>query len=575
MNTGTEKEVSPLTGRVQVLLPEILSQLRLSQFDKLNLIQVNSYFYNVFVPTLYDSITIDAKFSRLDPEFNTLDTTYIKTKSNLQSFFHTLYTDKDKHQNTDDGITKSDYKCLNLSNPIKLTLIKSLFCFDFPVEYIEFGKVFKDLLPYMTQLKTLQAESYPMGFNIVEILKSNKLLTDLRLLFNVYDKSYLSNNFQKRTILNSINSNKTQDDLEFSNLETLSLNNFIDSINLDTLLQNLLNHNFALKNLKLVKLKKLIRLQDLINNDSDNYEFNTIEILFKQLVKNNLINLNKLHLENILIDNKTINYFKLLNFKNLNYLNLDNITEFQINNISFLDNFNNLDNLKKLSLNIRSNNELSILKFLENNIKDNSLTELSLNLRFNFLQQNISFDKQIDDYINFILRQKLSLVKLAFEIREENYLSGLIDQLYSMNEDQFYKLIIKDSLDNDNVFPLLKSLKINTNAHFFGKYRYKILINNFKNLEYLWIFGLNSYEQHWGLGNVYPGIFDEWLRIMYIPEGIVSDISKTDINYNKLKYIKIFKFIFEIKWCIDKSPQVNPRNLIDNWFDNKCNVNDI
>ncbi|GME70190.1 unnamed protein product [[Candida] boidinii] len=244
MNTGTEKEVSPLTGRVQVLLPEIFSQLRLSQFDKLNLIQVNSYFYNVFVPTLYDSITIDAKFSRLDPEFNTLDTTYIKTKSNLQSFFHTLYTDKDKHQNTDDGITKSDYKCLNLSNPIKLTLIRSLFCFDFPVEYIEFGKVFKDLLPYMTQLKTLQAESYPMGFNIVEILKSNKLLNDLRLLFNVYDKSYLSNNFQKRTILNSINSNKTQDELEFSNLETLSLNNFIDSINLDTLLQNLLNHNF-------------------------------------------------------------------------------------------------------------------------------------------------------------------------------------------------------------------------------------------------------------------------------------------------------------------------------------------
>ncbi|GMG00581.1 unnamed protein product [[Candida] boidinii] len=144
-----------------------------------------------------------------------------------------------------------------------------------------------------------------------------------------------------------------------------------------------------------------------------------------------------------------------------------------------------------------------------------------------------------------------------------------------MNEDQFYKLLIKDSFDNDNVFPLLKSLKINTNAHFFGKYRYKILMNNFKNLEYLWIFGLNSYEQHWGLGNVYPGIFDEWLRIMYIPEGIVSDISKTDISYNKLKYIKIFKFIFEIKWSIDKSPQVNPRNLIDNWFDSKCNVNDI
>lgn len=574
MNAATEKEAPQVTGRVQVLLPEILSQLPLSQFDKLNLIQVNSYFYNVFIPTLYDSIMIDAKFSRLDPEFNTLNTTYIKTKSNLQSFLHTLYTDKEKHENTD--ANRLEYKCVNLNIPLKSTLIKSLFLFDFPVEYIEFGKIFKDLLPYMTQLKILQAESYPIGFNIIEILKSNKLLTDLRLIFNVYDKSYLSKDFQRKTILNSINCNNNQDDdLPFKNLETLSLNNFIDSVNLETLLQNLLNHNFALKNLKLVKLKKLIRLKDLINNDSDNYEFNTIEILFKQLVKNNLINLNKLHLENILIDNKTINYFKLLNFKNLNYLNLENITEFQINNISFLDNFNNLDNLQKLSLNIRSNNELSVLKFLENNIKDNSLTELSLNLRFNFLQQNVSFDKQIDEYINFILRQKLSLVKLAFEIREENYLSGLIDQLYSMNEDQFYNLLIKDSFDNDNVFPLLKSLKINTNAHFFGKYRYKILMNNFKNLEYLWIFGLNSYEQHWGLGNVYPGIFDEWLRIMYIPEGIVSDISKTDTSYNKLKYIKIFKFIFEIKWSIDKSPQVNPRNLIDNWFDSKCNVNDI
>ncbi|KAH3669469.1 hypothetical protein OGAPHI_001590 [Ogataea philodendri] len=239
------------------------------------------------------------------------------------------------------------------------------------------------------------------------------------------------------------------------------------------------------------------------------------------------------------------------NLKSICFADTNEIAESE----SLLDTLNP-PKLEILAIDLRQGSIDSVAPFL-NRLSPNSLRELSLVIRYNILKQS-PLMQLLDQYVAAISRQSGSLEKLSLEIRSEKELVELHEQL---SESQFSQLFMKQS------FPRLSSLRIQTQFAFISKNK-QSFFNCLPNLQKLWILGSNSFEKHWGLGNAYPGVFDNWLRIQHLPTGLLNDAPKPN---TKLEYIKIDECLFQIKKEQDVY-EIVPRDSIDSWFESHTDV---
>lgn len=533
------------TNITEFFIPDIFELIsnNLTQFDLISLLKSCKLFYNLSIPILYKSITIDCNFSQFENEYLYKRTTFIRNKSNFLSLIKSLNNNINNHD--------KNY----------WIFIKNLNVINLPLEFYDFELILTGLyddnnVPFFkkSRLNFLNIDS-PVSFNILKNLLNDKYSRETLTSLNLNISKHSPTKPFKEIIDNKL--------LKFQNLNTLSIGPINQDIKLNEIL-NLIdsNNNFKLKNLNLESIHKTCKLYDLLEF-SDDIKLHPCNYLFNYLNKyENLksLSLNSINInQNLLIKNNNSNdNFKF--FKNLIYLELSDIGIISSNsNESLLHTFYkncNECNLKFVRLDLRSTVDDLIPNFFEEFINLNQIKELDLTIRYNNMHE-ISLIDLINKYLNLvILNQKDSIEKLSIEIRSEKNLINLDEQL---QKDQLLKLI-------SNKFKSLKSLRIQVQFDYILLFK-NLLFKNLPNLENFWIVGSSAVPMHFGLGNMYPGIFDQWWRIIYLPKSLIDGI---EIKKFPLHYIKIDECLFVIEH--EKSDIIQPRNQIDKIFDKMTRV---
>lgn len=532
------------TNTSEFFIPEIFELIsnNLNQFDLISLLKSCTSFYSLSIPILYKSITIDCNFSQFEKEYLFKSTTFIRNKSNFLSLIKSLNNNINKY------------------NKNYWIFIKNLNVINLPLEFYDFESILIGLyddnnLPFFekSRLNCLNIDS-PISFNILKYLLNDKYSRENLTILNLNINKHLSLKPFKEIIDNTF--------LNFQNLNTLSIKPINQDIKFNELLKLIdLDNNFKLKNLKLESTHKTCKLYDLLEF-SDDIKLHSCNYLFNYL--NDYENLKSLSLnsininQNLLIKNNNINNFNF--FKNLIYLELSDIGIISSNSNesllhTFYKNFNEC-NLKIIKLDLRSTVDDLIPNFFDEFINLNQIKELDLTIRYNNMHE-ISLTDLINKYLNLvILKQKDSIEKLSIEISSERNLINLDEQL---EKDHLLKLI-------SNKFKSLKSLRIQVQFDYILLYK-NLLFKNLSNLENLWIVGSSAVPMHFGLGNMYPGIFDQWWRIIYLPKSLIDGI---EIKKIPLHYIKIDECLFVIEH--EKLDIIQPKNQIDKIFDQMTRV---
>lgn len=530
-----------------VFLPELFDLVcqKLTQCDQISLLKSNKSLYNLVLPILYRSITVDCNYSQFEKEYAVCHTTFIKTKAKFMLFLKTL-ANSDKYPSEKLWILVHEINVFNLPPEF----------YDF--EIIILGNGSGISLFEKFSLLSLDLKS-PLGSNTLK-----QILLDKHSRENLRKLNFTVNKHNTSKLLDEL----LDLDLQFQNLNTLSIGPFKHDIKLNKILKLIDNKSkVKLQNLKIEACHKTTKLSDLFESSINESKLNISNYVISDL--SCLKNLKSLSLCSI-----TFNSNHLMNasgdsivdpmvFENLKFLELSdvNVTSSSVLvSKSLLDLFyENCDtcNIKYLKLDIRSPLDDTTPKFLSTMIKENQFKELDFTIRHNNMH-NITIEKLIDSYINdVILKHRASLEKLSIEIKSERQLIDL--------EGQLQKRHLFDLLSREYI--KLESLRIQVHFDYILQYR-ELIFDNLQNLRNLWIVGSNAVPIHFGLGNMYPGIYDKWWRIIYLPKKLIDGI-ETHKN-NCLKYIKIDECLFLVN-C-EESETVQPKNTMDGIFDRLTRV---
>ncbi|KAG7903750.1 hypothetical protein KL907_003777 [Ogataea polymorpha] len=393
--------------------------------------------------------------------------------------------------------------------------VRSLQVVHLPQEFIDFETKLAESLPKMVNLVYLRIQQ-PVSLDLLQKAAAN--IQHLALLLN----SFRESKYQFATLP----------------LKTLSVG---PSNQPDRLLSSLVKHPQKLQGLEYVWPHRKVKLRDLVTStDSQRQPLDAYA------------NLAHLSLVSAIISPEDQFLRKLES-------GLESLCLVDINEIgqsgSILDTFSPTG-LKRLGIDLRQGCRDSVVPFL-NRLPPSSLHELHLVIRYNSLKR-VPLETLVDQYIVAIERQSASLRKISLEIRFEKELVEIQEQL---SEAQVSRLFMS------NAFPALESLRIQAQFAFICKNKLTFF-KNLPRLHKLWILGSNAFEKHWGLGNAYPGVFDNWLRIQHLPIGLVNNEPRPETS---LRYIKLDDCLFEIKDKHD-AKEVIPRDSIDSWFESQTQV---
>ncbi|ODQ49092.1 hypothetical protein PICMEDRAFT_70666 [Pichia membranifaciens NRRL Y-2026] len=531
---------------LQLFMPdifEIISQ-NLTQFDLIALSRTCHLMKCLTTPILYRSITIDCKYSQFEKEYLGKNTTYIKSKSNFLSLIRSLNSSLENNVIAD----KND-------GPRLWSYIKLFKVVNLPLEFYDF-------------------ESFLFGEEGVSFFKKarlNVLSLDTPLSFRML-KQLLNDKYSRETlsVLNfSINkhlpikpfSDLTEDgNLRFRNLTTLAIGPTKQEFKMDDILK-LIHPGDAnkLENLKLDSQHKTFKLCDLLSLSDVKLKSN--DYIFDQL--NTYKNLKSLSLSSINLNQSNLKHnrdpkSKFDFFQGLQYLELTDvgIISSDLGESLLHTFFKNCDkcNLKYIRLDLRSTVDDLIPEFFNDFIEPNQVKELDLTIRYNNMY-NIPLNQLIDQYLKMaLIKQKKSLRKLSIEIKTERNLISL--------EEQLQKEHLLELLSNN--FEKLDSLRIQVHFDYVLLYK-NLLFQNIPNLKNFWIVGSSAVPMHFGLGNMYPGIFDRWWRIIYLPKNLLKGIT-----HHPLHYIKIDECLFAVEHA--NSEIIQPKDSIDKLFESMTRV---
>lgn len=521
----------------------------LSQFDLIALSRTCKSFYQLAIPHLYRSITIDCRFSQFEKEYYKTNTTYIKTKPNFLLLLRSLHKRIEVEVEVEFELLYNE-RLWNLINQLKVINLPPDF-YDFEQVLLKSNNVtfFKN-----SRLNILDLDC-PCSFTLLMQLLNDKYSRDNLNILNFTVDIYAKTEVFDYILLD--------DKLKFKNLTTLSIGPIKQEINLNKIFKIIDPENYPkLENLKLELKHKTFKLSDFspcLNNKIKIY--NSILNDLDQFENLKSLSLCSVNFNQDLFEEKN-NSKQRSNFKwleKITFLELSDVGIISSNpTLSLLHIFyKNCENcnLKYIKIDIRSNNDDKIPEFFNDiKIKENQIKELDLIIRYNMMH-TITLEKLIDNYLTMIIiKQKSSLEKLSIEIKSERNLISLEEQL---QKNHLLKLV-------SNKFDTLKSLRIQ--VHFDYVLLFKKLI--FQNIPYLlnfWIVGSNAVPMHFGQGNMYPGIYDKWWRIIYLPNSLIEDISN-----HPLQYIKIDECLFLVER--EKSEIIQPKDSINKLFDNMTRV---
>ncbi|GMM29093.1 hypothetical protein DAMA08_018090 [Martiniozyma asiatica (nom. inval.)] len=292
---------------------------------------------------------------------------------------------------------------------------------------------------------------------------------------------------------------------KFDKLKRLS----ISGVKLDQATKILKLLNDDVKELQIKLKRKIIRNSDLISSNSVGSSLYSND-LFNRISK---FNLTKLSLANLCLE---IDSMKSLSFETQNNLTHLGLIDCSIIN-STLDLFNvmfpkSIPPIRSLNLRINSVNPF---------IAFHHLSQMPLE------QVEITLSTKITEFLKLLPN---SIVKLSI-ITPGSLLNGCqLKEIISL--------------------PKLTSLRISIS--------HQLLISELSslNLEKVWIVG--GAQRHFGLGNMYPGVFDKWWRVFEIPKMMTG---------SSLKYVKIEDCLFKLQ-----EEEVLPKDGLDRWFDKETRV---
>ncbi|KAG7822954.1 hypothetical protein KL909_003557 [Ogataea angusta] len=411
--------------------------------------------------------------------------------------------------------TKSNITAFFKSRRKALLRVRSFQVVHLPQEFIDFETKLAECLPKMENLVLLRIEQ-PVSLDLLQGAAPN--IQHLALSLNSFRKS----KYQFASLP----------------LKTLAIG---PSNQPDKLLSSLVKHPQKIQGLEFVWPHRKIKLHDLVASaDSQKLPLDAYN------------NIAHLSLVSAIVSPQD-QFLRKIESR------LESLCFIDVNEIgqsgSILDAFRPIK-LKRLGIDLRQGSKDSVAPFLDR-LAPGSLHELHLVIRYNCLKRT-PLETLVDQYIAAIERQSASLRKISLEIRFEKELVEIQEQL---SEAQFGRLFM------NHTFPALESLRIQTQFAFICKDKLTFF-RNLPKLHKLWILGSNAFEKHWGLGNAYPGVFDNWLRIQHLPIGLVNNEPRPKTS---LRYMKLDDCLFEIKEKND-TKEVIPRDSIDSWFESQTRV---
>ena len=369
-----------------------------------------------------------------------------------------------------------------------------------------------------------------MSLSLLQILVKAEMLEHLSFRINIFDLK-----------------GKAQDvpsGIYFSNLSSICIGPFKSKAELLKLLL-LVKGSPSMHRLHIIGSPKKLKLEDLVSRSSLGNDLFCQSSLIPFQRKSP--SLKYICMESCIFHPDDQNFSQLIyDPSGVVFLSIVDANEISMSGTSIFDQFSHyqFNSLKYLRLSIRQPVRDSTAAIILS-LKPNTLVELDLELMYNSLKSD-SLKELVDRYISGIKRQSKTLKKLSFAIYNEK---SMIDLEQSLSDEQFNDLFL------GTTFPLLESLRVevrftsifNSRVYFFQR---------FPALDKLWILGSHSVKKHWGLGNAYPGIFDAWFRVQYIPELLIRNSSNCH-----LRYIKIDGCLFNVK-----DGNANPKDHIDDWF---------
>lgn len=526
-----------------IFIPDIFELISyyLTQFELISLSKTCVQLNGLSTCLLYRSITIDSGFSQFENEYLFKSTTFIRTKANFLLLIKSL---------------NKNHNHLNLWQ-----LIKELKVMDLPLDFYDFESYLLGLNTDMnngsisfflkSRLSTLRLQS-PVGFNVLK-----HLLNDQYSRENLSVLNFTINGHAAVKPLDSIIENQS---LKFQNLNTFSIGPLKQNCNFQYILELIDRNSIGkLQNFGIEYQHKTFRLLDLLDGSetklkTSNYIFKFLSP-FESLKSLSLksVNFN----QNLLIgENGDTENFRF--FQNLSYIELSDIGVISSNDSQSLLHtfyrFTDQCKLKYIKLDIRSTSDDFIPEFFNERVPNNQLREIDVIIRHNALHV-LPLDRLIDKYIKLlVLNQRKSLEKLSLEVKSEKNLMKLEEQL---QKEHLVELMSYQ-------FSELKSLRLQ--VHFENILLLKNqLFRNMGSLEKIWIVGSNAVPVHFGLGNMYPGIYDNWWRIIYLPKALVEETSDHPIHY-----IKIDECLFVVNQ--EETEIVQPKDSMDELFNRMTRV---
>ncbi|CDK27304.1 unnamed protein product [Kuraishia capsulata CBS 1993] len=534
----------------------------LSQYDVIKLISMNEKLRELSRKKLYESIVIDSNFSQFEEEYNIRSHSYIKSRYALRKFFDHIQ-----------------------ENPDLAASVKSLVYADSAGEdgMLEVQTVtgyLKQVLPLCTSLETLDwFQSHAVDFKVLKCLGAPEKLRKLALS--------MSFGALQRGILEFMTAH-----FNLANLESLSIKPFHSSGLLANIIQILLRDT-NISNLKSLRCVKHDTLTDLLKSpaatlpvshesESRSLDLDTILVLCSSLRhlhrKKAKLDLEQFCLKSCIVrptDFDTLN--STINLGALEGLFLEEMTVMdstnpnpilvsgnQLERKSFLDSLGySLASIQRLTIDIRQINIDSVPALIR---QLTGLQELDVAIRWNESKLS-SYPSRVAlclEYADAILGHRKTLKKLAIEsshevTRYKRALLGLPDEMF---ESLF--------LGPESEFPELQSLRLNVPFNIIALSREILFSERLPKLARLWIFGQEAGGRpHMGLGNPFPGVFDEWILDQHVVYNICNYVARKKV----LKYLKIEKCLFEIDYAEDgRIEDVHFKNNLDSWFDEKTRV---
>lgn len=522
----------------ELFIPDIfeLVSRHLTQFDLVSLSKTCQLFLNLTTPILYRSITIDCNFSQFEKEYLGRNTTYIRSKFNFLSFMKSL--------NADDSLWRYIKKFRVISLPEEFYDFESFLSGKSGISFFKRARLSNICLDNSVGLAILK--------QLLNDKYSRETLTVLKFTINKHLSS--------KPFIDLIIDDSKEENYKFQNLNTLSIGPIKQEIQLDDILKLIdYDDNWKLQNLKLESLHKTFKLCDLLNFSGDKLKSSNY-ILSRLNCYENLksLSLSSINFNQSLLSNEDENH-NFTFFENLKYLELSDIGLIaSLPKESLLHTFyknSKTCNLEYVRLDLRSTVDDLIPEFFNEYTQTNQIKELDLTIRYNSMHDT-PLNELINKYLSMVvLRQHASLEKLSIEIKSEKNLINLEEQL---QKEHLLQLV-------STRFENLKSLRIQVHFEYILLCK-KLLFQNIPNLTNFWVVGSSAVPMHFGLGNMYPGIFDQWWRIIYLPKSLLEDVPES----HPLRYIKIDECLFVIER--EKSDILQPKNSIDKIFDTMTRV---